>query len=70
MNINIGDRVRYNDEPGDDLEGTVVAPTEEEVGYCHKTADGLGPDFGDVMVAWDDGERYWEAPDTLAVIES
>ena len=61
--VNIGDRVRYDEVNGelDDIEGVIVEPTNDEV------LDSMAQ--GDVMVQWGDGERFWEDPGTLVVIE-
>jgi hypothetical protein len=69
--MKIGDRVRYDEQNValDDIRGTVVEPTELE------RAQARGPDVvfraapGDVMVEWDDGERFWEDPASLVVVE-
>jgi hypothetical protein len=61
--MKIGDRVAYNEENValDDIHGTVAEPTEQE------RIDGMA--VGDVLVDWDDGERFWEDPESLVVIE-
>lgn len=65
MTIKIGDRVRYNEEHGspDDELGTVVEPSAHE----REVPVEIRANY--VMVAWDDGTRFWEAPDTLVVLE-
>lgn len=65
--MKINDRVRYDEENAalGDVAGTVVEPTEEEraaVGHW-----GIEPS-ANVMVAWDDGERYWEDPASLVEV--
>jgi hypothetical protein len=64
MKIEIGKRVRYDEAnvADDDLEGTVAEPTEEE----RRAAFAM---VNDVMVAWDDGERFWEDPESLVLVE-
>lgn len=59
--MRINDRVRYDEENValPDIWGTIVRPTEQEA--AAKPSDGV------VMVAWDDGERYWEHPSELAL---
>jgi len=66
--MNIGDRVKYaeeNDALEPDLYGTVAEPTKEELAesdVLFRRAE------GDVMVDWDDGERYWESPESLVIV--
>jgi hypothetical protein len=61
--VKIGDRVSYPLPGLDELVyGTIVEPTEQE-----KRDRGEGMDEGDVMVAWEDGYRYWESPDDLTL---
>lgn len=60
MTIKIGDRVRYGDPVEDEL-GTVAEPTARE--QADKVLVGC------VLVAWDDGERFWEDPTDLVVLE-
>lgn len=69
MKVKINDRVRYDEQNValDDIEGTVVEPTEKERGEADVM---FRPGFGDVMVEWDDGERYWEDPNSLVVIKA
>lgn len=70
--MKIGDRVAYAEEPEalgltePDLYGTVAEPTPEEI------AQGLHNDIGSdaVMVEWDDGERYFEDPDSLVLLDA
>lgn len=69
--INMGDRVAYDygDEvvPSiEDTHGTVVEPTELEL-EAIRSIESL--DFEDVLVEWDDGDRCWEHPSRLVVIE-
>lgn len=66
--INVGDRVHYDEENtllglADDMRGTVVEPTEDE-----KREKLAHLDCDDVRVQWDDGERFWEVPDSLVVV--
>lgn len=69
--IEIGTRVRYAEEnvslDDDDDEGTVVRPTEEEV--SERMTWEYPPTADEVLVEWDDGERYWEFSGDLVVIE-
>lgn len=68
MKVTIGKRVRYDETSvaDDDLEGTVVEPTDEERNASH---GGPIDQYSDVMVAWDDGERFWEDPESLVLVE-
>lgn len=69
----IGTRVTYNDEPVDvQIIGTIAEPTTAEVDYVRTAYDGgVGPDYGDLLVEWDDEEgedlppRSWEHPSVL-----
>lgn len=69
MKIQIGTRVRYNEEHGspDDVAGSVVEPTGEELAV--EAAVGQTHNADHVRVAWDDGERFWEDPASLVVLE-
>jgi len=69
--MKVGNTVQYADEgtKKDALSGVVVEPTEEELAACTKSGDAIGPEWGDVMIAWNDGCRYWEHPGDLVVIE-
>lgn len=67
--MKIGDRVRYDDECGpeiNELEGTIVEPTDEERNEAH---GGPIDPYSDVVVEWDDGKRLWEMPESLVVIQ-
>ena len=66
--VNIGDRIRYDEQNValDDIEGEVVAPTDQE--RDHPGRSEYPSD--DVMVAWDDGERFWEDPTALVVVKA
>lgn len=76
--MKIGDRVTYNEpvchDVGEEqsLVGTVVEPTTEDLELARRAyandAAILGVEHGDVVVAWDDGERYWEHPSYLVVV--
>jgi hypothetical protein len=73
MKIDTGKRVRYNEQNValDDIEGTVVEPTREEFGEA-LLGEELGkthPHYGDVMVEWDDGQRFWERPADLVAVQ-
>lgn len=73
--MNIGDLVTYDDEDPEttDFRGEVVEPTTEELTSAIKYAlrdEGMGPEVGDVMVSWHDGQdntfsRAWEHPGYL-----
>jgi hypothetical protein len=67
MKVNIRDRVRYDEENAlpDDIHGTVVEPTDEDDDGAEHVRS-----RGDVLVEWDDGERFWEDPNSLIVIEA
>jgi hypothetical protein len=72
MELSVGTRVTYDDEPvlHPEITGTVTDPTAEELEYV-KTYDGaVGPDYGDVLVQWDDDstDRSWECPEGLQVL--
>lgn len=69
--MKIGDRVTYNDEEVTftDVLGTIAEPTAEEFADVEKhTREAMGPEFGDVFVVWDDGDRFWEHPSYLVVV--
>lgn len=65
--MKINDRVAYAEDPealglATELHGTVVEPTDEERGSSCECCR-------DVLVAWDDGERYWEDPGSLIIVQ-
>jgi len=66
--MKIGDKVTYAEENValDDIHGEVVEPTDEERNEAH---GGPIDPYSDVMIAWDDGQRYWEDPAELVVIQ-
>jgi hypothetical protein len=61
--VKIGDRVAYAEENValGDIHGTVAEPTAEERNRSFATPN-------NVMVEWDDGERFWEQPSDLVVM--
>lgn len=68
--MNIGQRVTYEDEPLERPEviGYVVAPTDIELAYAKKYSDAVGPEYGDIMVQWDEDDptnRAWHQPTEL-----
>lgn len=65
--MKIGDKVAYAEEH-DALEGIygeIVEPIETEV--AEALYDGIGDDV--VMVAWNDGQRFFEAVGDLVKLE-
>lgn len=65
--MKINDRVRYDEQNAalGDVVGTVVEPTEEEVGEVARW--GIEPSVN-LMIAWDDGQRFWEDPASLVEV--
>lgn len=67
-----GTRVRWIEEDPDDVPGTVVAPTKEELAYVDTWASTAQADIvRKVIVHWDgdeDWERAWHDPDELRVL--
>lgn len=66
--MKIGDRVTYDESVASpDPVGRVVQPTAEELEEA-KEYETIGPNHGDIRVAWDDGARYWEHPSYLVLV--
>lgn len=73
MSLTAGTRVCYEDEDPANPEfvGTVVEPTTEELVHVKTYSDPVGPEHGDVLVAWDGDaswDRSWNAQRDLQVL--
>lgn len=64
--MKIGDKVAYAEENEvlEGIYGEIVEPTETEV--TEALYDGVSDDV--VMVAWNDGRRFWEDPGSLVEV--
>lgn len=65
--MKINDRVRYDEENValGDVCGTIVEPTQEE---ASEVAQWGIETHVNLMVEWDDGQRFWEDPASLVEV--